>query len=76
MKQSAGIFLILFALFALYLYNTGRAEAIIGVLKDPNYTSPANLPAVKTLSSVNGNGGFDIGGIAGGILGDILGGFF
>lgn len=35
--RSAGVSIILIALTALWLYNTGRLDAVLGVIKDPSY---------------------------------------
>jgi len=37
MREQAGLLLIIGGLFALWLYNTGRLEAVVGVIKNPNY---------------------------------------
>jgi hypothetical protein len=76
MDEDGGILLIILGLFLLYLYNTGRLAAVIGVLKNPNYvleptvpggTGTASTPSTSSSSS-SGSGGL------GNILGDVLGG--
>lgn len=49
-RQTWGIWLILFAVLALWLYNTGRAQAVLAVIKDP-----ANLQVVQ--GGTTGSGG-------------------
>jgi len=55
-KNSGAIFLILAGLSGLYLYNTGRAQAIIDVLKNPAPTPATPLPGTSN-PTVGGGGG-------------------
>jgi hypothetical protein len=61
MKSSAGLLLILFALFAIWAYNTGRANAFLSILK--------SAPASET----GGTGGLSAGQGIGSVLGTVLG---
>jgi hypothetical protein len=68
MRNSAAILLVIGSLTALYLYNTGRAEAIIQVLKDPNWQKPTTPPVgqqygppAPTQTGGGDSGGFDWG---------------
>ena len=49
--RTAGVALILLAFAALWLYNTGRLEAILGVIHDPNF-QPAKTQFVAGLGTV------------------------
>lgn len=82
MKNTGAIFLILFGLFGLYLYNTGRAAAIVQVLKDP--ASPPttgqrlNVMPIDTTGVTLPGKGFDLGNVGSilGGIGDLFGGIF
>lgn len=87
--RTAGIALILLALTALWLYNTGRLEAVLSVVKDPAY-KPGKTEYVSGLGTIPidtsgiggifGSGGFGTPPIVGGgtdwlsTLGGIFGG--
>lgn len=65
--RTAGIFLIIAALAALWFYNTGRLEAILSVIKDPTIR-PLRTQSVAGFGT--GGGGsdpFGLGGLFGGI---------
>lgn len=58
MKNSGAVFLILGSIAALYLYNTGRAEAIVNVLKDPDWKKPNERQIIAgNGAAANGGGG-------------------
>jgi len=42
-SNTGGFLLLAGALSLLYLYNTGRLSAIVGVLKNPNYYGPQSI---------------------------------
>lgn len=83
--RSAGIALILLTLTALWLYNTGRLEAALAVIKDPS-AKPGKTQYVAGLGTTSADGTTpDTTGIAGiggstppisGDLGSILGDIF
>ena len=54
MKSSAGLLIIIFALFALWSYNTGRAAAILAVIKNPTNNATGNVTAVNVPGVVSG----------------------
>ena len=56
MKQDAGLFLIIGSLFALWLYNTGRASAMIAVIKNPS-TAPSLFAGGPTGTGTPGHPG-------------------
>lgn len=69
MKQDAGILLVVFGLFFLWAYNTGRAAAIVSVIKNPSTAVPTVAPlsvtkdnssAPQNSSSSSSSGGSDV----------------
>lgn len=63
MRTGGGLFLILGGITALYLYNTGRLEAVLRVIKDPtapvpvkNYTQTGSAAGATNTSG----GGYGI----------------
>lgn len=64
MKNTAAIGLILFGVSALWLYNSGRAAAILSVIKDPNYLPPSS--GTKQMALLAALRGYGQGGSGGG----------
>jgi hypothetical protein len=57
MKQEAGLLLILVAFTGLWLYNTGRLQAVLNVINNPQPQSgPAGLPAKPVVGGGGGGG--------------------
>jgi hypothetical protein len=54
-RQGGGALLIIGAIAALWVYNTGRATAVINAIKDPNSITPRHTATTTTAS--NGGGG-------------------
>lgn len=75
MRNGIGLFVIIFALFAIWAYNSGRAQAFLTVLKTPPGV-PATLSSAAPISStatsnVASTGNTGIGGVLSGLVNPI-----